>query len=88
MHTDKLSDISEYLGLPKDAVFDLPVINIIGFGEITVDNFKNIKEFSDKQITLNTKDNSVILSGTSLEITHLTKETVTVKGNIKKLEFG
>lgn len=88
MYTDTLNDISDRLGLPKDILTDLPLISITGTTEITVDNFKNIKGFTDTQIILSTKDKYIILSGSALEITHLTKETVTVKGTIKKLEFG
>ncbi len=88
MYADALDHISDGLGLPKDILADLPLISFTGSGEMTVDNFKNIKEFSDKQIKLNTKDKCIILSGSSLEIAHLTKETITVKGNFSKLEFG
>ena len=88
IYMDTLNAISDRLGLPKDILNDMTLISVTGSNEITVDNFKNIKEFSDKQIILSTKDKSIILSGTELEISHLTKETVTVKGNFKKMEFG
>ncbi len=88
MDTDILNHISDCFGLPKDVISDLPLINIIGSHEIVVDNFKNIKEFSDKRIKFNTKDKCIVLSGNSLEIAHLTKESITVKGNFNKLEFG
>ena len=88
MYADTLNSISDYLGLPKDIIADMPLISVTGSREMTVDNFKNIKEFSDTQIRFNTKDKCIILSGTSLEISHLTKESITVKGNFSKLEFG
>ncbi|MBQ8941422.1 MAG: hypothetical protein IJ062_06240 [Firmicutes bacterium] len=76
------------LDLPKDILFDIPVITVTGKNELTVDNYKNIRDFSDKQITVNTKSSKIIITGTEISISCLTKETLIVKGCFKTLEFG
>ncbi len=82
------SAFSDNLNLPKDVLFDIPVITVSGKNELTVDNYKNIRDFSDKKLTVNTKASKIIITGTQLSISCLTKETLIVKGCFKTLEFG
>ncbi len=82
------SAFSDNLNLPKDVLFDIPVITVSGKNELTVDNYKNIRDFSDKKLTVNTKASKIIITGTQLSISCLTKEKNIVKGCFKTLEFG
>lgn len=81
------TSIAENLGLPKDAVLDLPLVSITGSREITIDNFKNIREFSDNCLCINAGGLHILLCGRGLEITCLTKETLTVRGDIEAVNF-
>ena len=89
MDSDLLkTSLAETLDLPAEIIADIPVLTVYGKNELTIDNFKNIRDFTDKQLTVNTKVSKIIISGSDLMISCLTKETLIVKGNFKTLEFG
>ncbi|MBQ6554707.1 MAG: hypothetical protein IJL89_05700 [Firmicutes bacterium] len=81
------TSIAENLGLPKDAVLDLPLVSITGSCEIVIDNFKNIREFSDKNVCINAGSLHIQLCGSGLEISCLTKETLMIRGDIDAVNF-
>lgn len=82
------TSIAENLGLPKDAVLDLPLVSITGSREITIDNFKNIKEFTDKKVIITAGKGLLLeLCGHGLAITLLTKETIVIRGDIENVNF-
>lgn len=82
------SSLAENLELPKEVVLDLPLISVTGDREITIDNFKNIREFSEKSIGILAGGSKIYISGSGLEITYLTKESLTIKGKINQIQFS
>ncbi|MBR6400457.1 MAG: sporulation protein YqfC [Firmicutes bacterium] len=82
------ASVADNLDIPKEVLMNIPVITVSGKDEMTIENFKDIRDFSEEHITINTKISKVKLTGTGLEISYLTKETLTVKGCFKTLEFG
>lgn len=49
------AETARSLGLPKDVVFGMPVINITGDMQVVVQNFKSIVSYETTEVRLTTK---------------------------------
>jgi len=79
--------MTELLSLPKEIVLNLPQVILTGSGEVSIENYKNIIEYTDSQIRINTNSGILLIIGQELRLKQITAEHVTVTGNIIKLEF-
>ena len=68
--------------IPKENI-NLPKIEIYN-NYIKIINYKKIIKLDSKLIILN----NIKVEGINLKISNLFKDYITVKGNIKKIEFG
>ena len=81
------SKIVDKTGLPKDVVFGVPLVNIIGHTEASIENYRGILEYTDKLIRVQTKFGKIHINGSSLAIKYYTNEEMKVTGEIKTIEF-
>ena len=79
--------LSEILSLPKEIILNLPQITLIGHRELSIENYKNIIEFTDERIRVNTASGIIKISGHSLTLKQLTSEQLIVSGGITGLEY-
>ena len=80
--------ISEKLSLPNDMLLDLPRLTLCGNHELEVENYKNVLEYLDHAISLNCTEGIIRLSGEHLEITAITDDSVSIRGNILSISFS
>ncbi|WP_431732474.1 sporulation protein YqfC [Clostridium pasteurianum] len=82
--------VAEKLDFPGDAVMYTPKINIsvTGNGEITIENYKGIIEFTDKLIKVNTEVGIINISGTNFEIIFISGNTIILSGKFKTIVYG
>ncbi len=78
---------AECLELPKEVLFDLPLVTVTGSSEIMIDNFGSLREFSDKNIRISVKGSGIEIYGKELRIAALTAETIVVKGRLERIDF-
>ncbi len=71
--------------IPQEVVLDVPLISMIGKTEVSIENYKNILEFNNDLIRINTSDGVVKIFGKKLVIKHITRDIVNVKGVIEGL---
>ena len=83
----KYSKIDNLLELPREVTSSDVKITIIGFDEIFIENYKNILEYQDILIKLNTFEGSISIYGFNLRLEQLTDEDIKVKGKIDSIEF-
>ena len=79
--------MTELLSLPKEIVLDLPQIILTGSQEVNIENYKNIIEYTETRIRVNTNSGILLISGHSLLLKQITAEYITVAGEIVKLEY-
>ena len=79
--------MTELLSLPKEIVLNLPQVILTGSGEVSIENYKNIIEYTNSQVRINTNSGILLIAGQNLILKQITAEHVTVTGNIIKLEF-
>lgn len=80
--------IAEATDLPKEIVLGLPLLTIIGTSELRIENFKNIIEFSDEKIRINTSCGILRIEGKKLVLAEISSRSISVKGSIVGYHFG
>ncbi|MCL2702994.1 MAG: YabP/YqfC family sporulation protein [Defluviitaleaceae bacterium] len=77
----------EMFELPREVVFNLPIIQALGAEEISVTNYKGLVEYTAECVRVNTAAGLVRFEGSSLILRHVTSESLSVAGRIAKIEF-
>lgn len=79
--------ISGALAIPQDILLDLPRITVTSNQELEIENYKNILCYLDTTIELNCKDIVIKITGSKLEITTITDESICIKGIFSSISF-
>ena len=79
--------LDQLLELPREVASSDVKITIIGFDEMLIENYKNILEYQDILIKINTFDGAVTIYGFDLKLEQMTDEDIKVKGKIDTIEF-
>ena len=82
-----LGTLSRALELPQEVVLNLPLISIIGKGELTIENHKGILEYSATLVRLNTASGVLGIVGRGLVLRQVTSEAIKVVGSIEGTYF-
>jgi sporulation protein YqfC len=77
----------ELLELPKELVFNLPKITIMGRNNLIIENYTGIFEYESDHIRANTGAGIIKITGNSLLIKEITHEDIMVSGEIEIIEF-
>lgn len=83
----KYSKLDSILELPREVTSTDIKITITGFDEILIENYKNILEYQDIVIKLNTFEGTVTIYGFNLKLEQMTDEDIKVRGKIDTIEF-
>lgn len=73
--------------MPNDLIFNIPRFMILGNEEIYIENYRGIVSYSETQIKLNTTKLPVTIKGSSLLISQIATDEITVQGKISSVEF-
>ena len=79
--------VINFLSLPKEVALDLPLLTATGRNEVTIENYKNLIEFTETKIRVRAKDGTMIISGEQLKLRHITTENVLVSGIISQINY-
>ncbi len=74
----KLSKITSFLEMPEEVVTDKPKITILGFEELAIENYKNILEYDEILIKVNTYIGVINISGINLKLIQMNKDDIMV----------
>ena len=83
----KYSKLDSLLEIPREVASSDVKITILGFDEVLVENYKNILEYQDILIKVNTFEGAVTIYGFNLKLEQMTDEDIKVKGKIDTIEF-
>ena len=75
------------LELPKEIIFNLPLITMVGNEEINIENYKGVIEYSPEKIRINTECGVLKINGEKLSFKQITAENIIVTGIIQTLEY-
>jgi len=79
--------VAGFLSLPKEIALDLPLLTATGRNEVAIENYKNLIEFSEEKIRLQTSEGIVTVEGERLKLSQITTENVLVCGAIVSITY-
>ncbi len=74
----KISKITAFLEMPEEVMTDKPRITLLGFDKLVIENYKNILEYDDIFIKINTYIGAVNINGLGLKLIQMNKEDLMV----------
>ncbi|MCL2838403.1 MAG: sporulation protein YqfC [Oscillospiraceae bacterium] len=77
--------IAEALDVSKDIVLNLPRIVLIGTGELTIENYEGILEYSENLISIGANGMKIKIVGKKLEIRTITAEMLFITGFVQNV---
>ena len=79
--------LANALSLPKEIALDLPIVMATGRGELTIENYKNLIEFSDQFIRIRTREGTITIQGERLTLQQITAENLAVAGRVSGILY-
>lgn len=83
----KYSKLDSLLEIPREVASSDVKITINGFDELLIENYKNILEYQDILVKVNTFEGTITVYGFNLKLENLTDEDIMIKGKIDTIEF-
>lgn len=83
----KYSKLDNLLELPREVASSDVKLTLNGFDEILIENYKNILEYQDILIKINTFEGAITIYGFNLKLDQMTDEDIKVIGKIDSIEF-
>lgn len=81
------SRVAEAAGMPKDVVLGVPVLTVTGKGELCLENYRGIQEYTEELIRIQTRSGQIRLHGSRLRIEYYTNDEMKVTGIIRNIEY-
>ena len=69
--------------MPKDVVLGASVVTVIGNGEISIENYRGILEYTGELIRVQTKKGQIQVHGKGLQIEYYLNDEMKITGNMK-----
>ena len=83
----KYSKLDRILELPREVASSDIKLTLNGFDEILIENYKNILQYQDIIIKINTFEGAITIYGFNLKLEQMTDEDIKVIGKIDSIEF-
>ena len=83
----KYSKLDSLLEIPREVASSDIKITVNGFDEIFIENYKNILEYQDILIKINTFEGAITIYGFNLKLEQMTDEDIKIIGKIDNIEF-
>ena len=80
----KIAAVSE---IPKDVIFGIPVLTVLGEMEIDIENYSSIIEYTESLIRIRTKLGQIRVLGKKLHVEYYTNDEMKIRGEIETIEF-
>ena len=84
---NRFSKINEFLEMPEEITTNKPKITLLGFEELVIENYKNILEYEEIFIKINTHIGAININGFNLKLIQMNKEDIMIKGKIDSIDF-
>ena len=83
----KYSKLDSILELPREVASSDIKLTLNGFDEVLIENYKNILEYQDILVKINTFEGEIKIYGFDLRLEEMTDEDIKVNGKIDSIEF-
>lgn len=79
--------VSSSLNIPADILANAPILMATGRTNITIENYKNIIEYTGSVIRVQTKSCKICIEGKRLNIDYFTNEEMRISGVIELIRY-
>ncbi len=79
--------VADALDLPKDLLFDLPRITLVGALQFTVENHRGLLEFLPDRVAIGTNGGRVVVTGQQLTVGVVRDGEIIVTGRLEAVRF-
>jgi len=79
--------VTNLLSLPKEIALNLPLILATGRNEVNIENYKNLIEFTDTKVRVNTTAGALTVEGQGLNLKQVTTEHILITGKISNMNW-
>lgn len=87
MKKNKLSKLNRMLEIPVEVTSTIPRLTNLGFKKLLIENYKNILEYQDFFIRINTSIGIININGYGLKMDEMTKDDIVIEGEIESVDF-
>ena len=84
---NKINQLNRALEMPSEIYSHNPKITMIGFEKVIIENYKNILNYQDILIRVNTHIGIIHIHGFHLVLTQMTKDDIMITGMIETIDF-
>lgn len=81
------SKVAKSLELPEEYVSSRTKLSIVDFSGIEIINYKNIIEYANNLIRINTNEKIIKISGNDLNIENINDDEIKISGKIFSITF-
>lgn len=81
------SNIVESLELPRDILYGAAIVTAMGRGQVLIENYKGIIEYTKEKIRLQAKGCQITVQGKQLVVEYYTHEEMKVTGLIQGILY-
>ena len=75
------------LGIPTEQVLALPSVRLVGDCKAEISNHKGLVAVCASRVVIQTRAGNLVVEGIGLEIVHVAKEYLTVKGKVRRIYY-
>lgn len=79
--------INRILEIPQEVSSNIPKITVLGFEQMTIENYKAILEYQDFYIRLSTEIGILNINGFNLNLKEMTTDDLQISGKIDSIDF-
>ena len=83
----RISKINKILEMPSEVYMPIPKITSLGFSKLMIENYKNILEYQDIFIRINTNIGIININGLNMKMQEMNKDDIVIEGNIDSIDF-
>ena len=73
-----INRINQFLEMPEELTTNKPKLTILGFDQLVIENYKNILEYDEVFIKVNTHIGAIDISGFNLKLMQMNKEDLMI----------
>lgn len=75
------------LKLPRDTMLGASIVTVIGNGQLLVENYRGILEYTTECILLQGRTCRIAICGCCLKIAYYTNEDMKIEGKISEIKY-
>jgi sporulation protein YqfC len=79
--------VADVLDLPRELVFDLPRITLVGALQCTVENHRGLLEFFPERVAIGLPDGRLVVTGRDLTVGAVRDGEIVVTGLVEEVRF-